>query len=432
MNKEKKGIVFAGGGSKGSYEAGVCMALKEMNLSYDIVCGTSIGALCGAIFTSGDTDKLAGWIHSFSQDMVASNMFMFPNQYDKVKGSHLELNTFLKDFSQNGPSISPLKKNYAKIFDFDRFKNSNIDYVCNAFDVTNSKPAVFYKKDMKDKEDAMDKFLASAAYFPAFNFVKIADSYYADGGYYNSMPYSLAEKMGADSLLIVSLAQPEDKVEIHTDLKYKLIRPLLNLHYYLDFDAKDLYPQYQEGYLETLKYFNKAPGYIYTFYEEDWSHMVHLEKLSLNICVEMGYIYILEKLPGIMDEIYQYIFGYIPAKLENKFSNEYIVGRLLEVFGLMCGIDYHEQMHFKDFFKQILDRLNHLTSDPNDTPKPFMYHDMEIKGLRDMVIFFHTAILSFGKCLPKEMDGMKKKFLLPYYLAYAWFYMDKYQLIIYL
>ena len=47
----KRAIVLSGGGSKGSYELGVWKALKKLHISYDIVTGTSIGALNGALMT---------------------------------------------------------------------------------------------------------------------------------------------------------------------------------------------------------------------------------------------------------------------------------------------------------------------------------------------------------------------------------------------
>ena len=44
--------VLSGGGSKGAYEAGFLLAAKELNQHFDIVTGTSIGALNGALAVS--------------------------------------------------------------------------------------------------------------------------------------------------------------------------------------------------------------------------------------------------------------------------------------------------------------------------------------------------------------------------------------------
>ena len=47
----KRAVVLSGGGSKGSYEIGVWKALRRLHIKYDIVTGTSIGALNGALMT---------------------------------------------------------------------------------------------------------------------------------------------------------------------------------------------------------------------------------------------------------------------------------------------------------------------------------------------------------------------------------------------
>ena len=45
----KTAVVLSGGGAKGSYQLGVWKALRELHIKYDIVTGTSIGALNGVL-----------------------------------------------------------------------------------------------------------------------------------------------------------------------------------------------------------------------------------------------------------------------------------------------------------------------------------------------------------------------------------------------
>ena len=44
-----KALVLSGGGAKGSYQLGVWKALRELNIKFDIITGTSVGALNGAL-----------------------------------------------------------------------------------------------------------------------------------------------------------------------------------------------------------------------------------------------------------------------------------------------------------------------------------------------------------------------------------------------
>ena len=49
---KKTGLVLGGGGARGCYEIGAWKALDEAGIHFDVVAGTSIGALVGAIYTA--------------------------------------------------------------------------------------------------------------------------------------------------------------------------------------------------------------------------------------------------------------------------------------------------------------------------------------------------------------------------------------------
>ena len=52
-----RALILSGGGARGAYEAGVAMSLLERE-QFDIVCGTSIGAINGALIAQGDIAEL--------------------------------------------------------------------------------------------------------------------------------------------------------------------------------------------------------------------------------------------------------------------------------------------------------------------------------------------------------------------------------------
>lgn len=54
----KTALVLSGGGAKGAYEAGCIRALQEMGYEFDLVCGTSIGALNGLLVAQKDFDSM--------------------------------------------------------------------------------------------------------------------------------------------------------------------------------------------------------------------------------------------------------------------------------------------------------------------------------------------------------------------------------------
>ena len=54
---KKTALVLAGGGSRGAYEMGVWKAIYEMDIPFHIVCGTSIGAINGAMIAQGSFQR---------------------------------------------------------------------------------------------------------------------------------------------------------------------------------------------------------------------------------------------------------------------------------------------------------------------------------------------------------------------------------------
>ena len=52
----RRALVVSGGGSKGAYAVGVAKVLKEKNLTFDVICGTSTGGLITPFLTIGRLD----------------------------------------------------------------------------------------------------------------------------------------------------------------------------------------------------------------------------------------------------------------------------------------------------------------------------------------------------------------------------------------
>ena len=50
----RRAVALCGGGTKGAYELGVWRAIQELDINYQIVTGTSIGAINGALMASRD------------------------------------------------------------------------------------------------------------------------------------------------------------------------------------------------------------------------------------------------------------------------------------------------------------------------------------------------------------------------------------------
>lgn len=77
------GIALAGGGAKGMAHFGVLRALEEAGLSFDVMSGTSAGAMAGILYASGMAPEQA--VECFQRDLTPSRLFRYlpkwPNWY---------------------------------------------------------------------------------------------------------------------------------------------------------------------------------------------------------------------------------------------------------------------------------------------------------------------------------------------------------------
>ncbi|MBX3322436.1 MAG: patatin-like phospholipase family protein [Phycisphaeraceae bacterium] len=67
----RRGLVLEGGGAKGAYSMGAIQACHDHKLDFDIIAGTSVGALNGAMFANGAIDEGVDLWRSLTFDRVA-------------------------------------------------------------------------------------------------------------------------------------------------------------------------------------------------------------------------------------------------------------------------------------------------------------------------------------------------------------------------
>ena len=403
---------------------GVLSTLMEQKQSYDLVTGISIGAIVGAIYAMNKPIPYQSLIASFKENSVAENLFSFPKRQQARFTPKGEFNAFIESFQQDGPSVDPLRENFSKLFDYEAFKASPMDYGCLAVNLTQNKPALFMKKDMTSKDQVVEAVLASAAYFPAFSLIKIGDDYYADGGYLNENLGQRALDMGAQDLTIVALSDPNAPLVYEEKNTSLLIRPILKLGYFLDFDKQILINQIEQGRLEALKFMNLAPGYLYTFYAEDGFLFKALSKTAVSVLQHFDITVDQDVLIEGMSEL----LGYKPGELHNKYMEDYQAGLLLECLGLIAEVNLYQRWHFSSFCNDLLNRLKNFTVDiPLDQTGQTL--KMDKYGARDMMAFFYEALKANDRKLPEGYDYIVSKFKPLYYLAIAWVILDKFSLL---
>ena len=90
-----RAVVLSGGGSKGAYQIGVWKALRKLKIKYEIVTGTSVGALNGAMMVQKDYYKAYNLWSNISMDKIFDGKI---ENYDDTITLYKE---YLKNFVKN-------------------------------------------------------------------------------------------------------------------------------------------------------------------------------------------------------------------------------------------------------------------------------------------------------------------------------------------
>lgn len=295
--KDKTALVLGGGGSRGAYEIGVWQALLELGIDIDIVTGTSVGALNGAMVVMEEFDQaLSLWqnletekifsVHLNESDLKLSQTPAHPVWQipvsDKIPPrvtapiriatglSSLHRKTFgayAKAFFENGGAdYSGLKHLMEQYLDEEKLRNSPMDFGIVTVEKESLKPRFLYKEDIPSGQ-VIDYLLASSACFPAMKSYTIDDVEYIDGAYSDNIPVEMAVQKGAKRIIAVDLEAPGiiRKIPLDPSIQFHIIQCPWDLGDFLVFDGKNSKRLIRLGYLDTMKYYDAFDGHDYTF-----------------------------------------------------------------------------------------------------------------------------------------------------------------------
>ncbi len=262
MADSKLGLVLSGGGAKGAYQIGVYYALKRLGKIPDIITGTSVGALNGAILVQKDYHKA----------MKLWKTMSFSKVYDETTFSLCEnpaiadvYKMYVKSFiTEGGMDVGKLKGIFDKLYNSRKFFASKIDYGLVTYNLSQNKPVFKTKKDLSP-DNVKDYVIASASCYPAFKPQKIDNDLYIDGGYYDNLPINLAIKLGAEEIIAVDLKAVGFKRPVKTSIPITTISPRNKIVSFLVFDKLKSQEALRFGYNDTMKTFKHFDGNEFTF-----------------------------------------------------------------------------------------------------------------------------------------------------------------------
>ncbi len=185
-------FVLGGGGVLGAAEVGMVRALTEAGILPDLVVGTSVGAINGAMIAADPKDGVAErltelWTSPAAREVFAASM---PRQVGRlVKRGHAHSPTPLRRL------LEPL--------DGVAFADLTVPFQCCAASIERAAEKWF------STGPVLEAVLASSAVPGLLPPVKIGDEHYLDGGLVNSIPVGRAVELGARTVYVLQVGRIE-------------------------------------------------------------------------------------------------------------------------------------------------------------------------------------------------------------------------------
>lgn len=182
------GLALGSGAARGWAHIGVIRALERAGIRPDLICGTSIGALVGAAFASGQLDGFERWVRGLTVREVVAQM-------DVSLGSGLLKGDRLMEFIRHNFADRPIAE------------------LTTPFAAVATSLATGAEVWLRDGS-TIDAVRASLALPGILTPVRRDGAVLVDGGLVNPVPVSLARAMGAEVVIAVDLSS--DMVRHHS------------------------------------------------------------------------------------------------------------------------------------------------------------------------------------------------------------------------
>lgn len=399
----KKAVVLSGGGAKGGYQIGVWKVLRQMGFTPDIVVGTSVGALNGALMALDNFDAALDIWENMSMDSVFQNFVNMSDEENPDRESYIK-ELAKEAIFKGGADYTPLQERVKSLMDEEKLRTSPIRFGLVTTMFPKIKPVEVFIEDIPEGK-AADYVLASAAAFPFMKSYKIGESAFVDGGYSDNMPVKMAIEAGADDIVVVNIGKnPGAKFGEADNVSFKYIsskKPLNDVFGgMLMFDGDISRGNIRQGELDAYKAYDLLDGYYYAFKKYEKYKIAPFEPY----CAKK-FDAIFSGLPsagrierGGRESVLNFLRGYDDRPFEFNSNVLYCA----ETAGDIFGINTREEYTVASFDKLINENATVLTTEEYGTKIDELTEKLD-KGLS----------LDLLKMVANNFD---KKFLLAYTL----------------
>ena len=186
-SKKKIGLALGSGSARGLAHVGVLAALKNMGIHIDMISGTSMGSLVGAVYAKGED---------------IDTMKQMARELGEKRLSFLTEPTLSKSGLISGIKINNMLRS---VFGDLQFQDLKIPFACSATDIENGHEVVI------DRGLVREGVRASCTVPVILAPIKREGRYLVDGALVNPVPVDLLKKMGADIVIAVNVTLPESE-----------------------------------------------------------------------------------------------------------------------------------------------------------------------------------------------------------------------------
>lgn len=292
----KIGFVLEGGGLRGAYQCGAIKALYENGIRPNVITGTSIGALNGALISLGKLERLEELYENFE----AEDFFVLEPQI--VENLELE-DDLLKQIpqmgralvgllGQGGVDIKPLEGMLEKEAPEEALRKSDIELGLVTLEIPKVKPVEIFVEDIP--EGQVHDYLLASAYMPFF---KAEERRFVDGGIVDNAPLALLEEKGPfDQIYIIRSHGGLIKKTGWNRENITVITPSRKVGRMFNMDKENIKNNLRMGYYDTLKILQGHQGSYYSFKDlPDLSQLLIdkqvMEELFRGLSTGEGYDY---------------------------------------------------------------------------------------------------------------------------------------------
>jgi NTE family protein len=214
-HRPRIGLVLAGGGAKGGAHVGALKVLEELHVPIDCIAGTSIGALVGAGYATGQpAAEIEKFVTGIDWNTVIGGVghhALEPAEQKRLKidaGSKIQMGLIdgklvapsgLSDSSAIDDLLRAYVAHSRKVDDFDKLP---IPFRAVATDMLSGDMVVL------DRGDIALAMRASMAIPGAFSPVLLDPYILSDGGMVRNIPIDVARNTCADVVIVVNLVEP--------------------------------------------------------------------------------------------------------------------------------------------------------------------------------------------------------------------------------